>query len=471
MKRFVLKIVAVVALTIGLLIPLAMINGLIHERSSFRDAARSEIASSWTGAQQVFGPLLSVPYTLYEWKTPIDPTTREPKGEPVRVVREHTRLLIAPSELRIESDLGTETRRRGLYEVPVYSTEMVLEGMLDTRAVGEIDHGELEIEMGQPELVLSVSDNRGIARQPQILWDGRELEVGSGSGLGAMPSGVRSPVGELGPETGEVPFRITLDLRGMERIAFAPVGDDTRVSLQAAWPHPSFTGDFLPAEYEVREDGFTASWQVSHFAGNTAQMLQHMSNQYGGAPGQMRSRCFGVSLINPVDIYQQATRSAKYGVLFIVLTFTAFWLIEFLRKLELHPFQYMLVGLSLTLFFLLLLSLSEHVPFGAAYAVSAVACVGLIGFYISASLGSLLNSAGVVTALSGLYGMLYVILMSEDNALLMGTLLLFVALAAVMLATRRIDWYARTRQVTEPRKSTPPPLGGEGGSGTVTSST
>ncbi|ANM30852.1 hypothetical protein ABI59_16625 [Acidobacteria bacterium Mor1] len=464
MIRIALKIAAVVALTIGLLIPLAMIRGVIQERSHFRHQARSDIASSWTGAQQLFGPVLSVPYTLYGWEKPLDPKTGKPTGEdPVRVVKRQTRHLIPPRELRIKSELGTETRRRGLYEVPVYSTKMLLEGTLDTSSLAEIEPGDLEIEFGEPELVVSVSDNRGIASQPEVVWNQRPLEVNSGSGLPGIPSGVRSPTGEIDLEGGLYAFHIALDLRGMERIAFSPVGDDTRVDLTATWPHPSFTGDFLPSEYEVHESGFTASWQVSHFATDTAQVLERLLAPEGDHAGQVRGRCFGVSLINPVDIYQQATRSAKYGVLFIVLTFTAFWLIEFLRKLQLHPVQYLLVGLSLTIFFLLLLSLSEHMPFGAAYGISMAACVGLIGFYMSASLGSLANSGGVVAALSGLYGMLYAILMSEDNALLMGTLLLFAALAAVMLATRKIDWYALSRQLAETRKPSPP-LGGPGDS-------
>jgi inner membrane protein len=232
----------------------------------------------------------------------------------------------------------------------------------------------------------------------------------------------------------------------MESLSFSPVAQNRRVMLDAGWPHPSFVGGFLPVEYQVDDDSFTAEWNVSGLA--TGWRKPWIG--WDQSPPVPSAMDFGVSLFNSVDVYQQAMRSVKYGNLIVLLTFTAFFLIETVRRLMLHPLQYLLIGLALVIFFLLLLALSEHIVFWAAYVIAAASCAGLVAVYTAAVLRSLPNAVGVGAILGGLYGMLYAIMMSEDNALLMGSLLLFAALAAVMLVTRRIDWYRMGRELRPP---------------------
>jgi inner membrane protein len=219
-----------------------------------------------------------------------------------------------------------------------------------------------------------------------------------------------------------LPFSFTLELAGSEALALAPKGADTAVAMRADWPHPSFQGRFLPATHDIGANGFTANWRVSRFAAQSA-----------------RDEAIAVSFIEPVGLYQMLERASKYGFLFIGLTAAAFMLLELLRRLAIHPIQYALVGLALAMFFLLLTALSEHIGFGAAYALATAACVALISAYlvrISKAVALFFGSS-----LTALYGVLYALLQSEDYALLGGSLLLFALLAAVMLGTRRVDWY------------------------------
>src|SRR5207253_6306779 len=224
-----------------------------------------------------------------------------------------------------------------------------------------------------------------------------------------------------------VEFSFTVELGGSEAFALAPSGTDTAVTLRADWPHPSFQGRFLPARHEISADGFTASWKVSRLAAQGA-----------------KSDSIAVSFIEPVGLYQQLERASKYGFLFIGLTAAAFMLLELLRRLAIHPVQYALVGLALAIFFLLLTALSEHIAFAAAYAVATAACVGLITIYLIRVLHSTILGLAFGGALTALYAVLYALLQSEDYALLGGSLLLFGLLAAVMIATRRVDWYRLT---------------------------
>jgi len=428
MTKLVFKIVAVIVITIGLLIPLALIGGLIQERTRYRAEARADIARSWTGAQDLLGPLLVVP------------ARRSGSAEE----GEDRYLFVLPETLEIRASLRTETRRRGLYAVPVYYTQLAISGEFDlsqATLAGGTAGAELDPDLAF--LALSFSDNRGIVAQPKLVWAGGVRELSSGSMLSSRTEGVHAFVGPLDPGSeARYPFQIDVELRGMETLQFAPAGRNTRVVMDAGWSHPSFVGRFLPVEYEIDAERFTAEWRVSGLAAGRPQTW------FGGGRkvAELLGNTFGVSLINTVDIYQQAMRSVKYGHLIVLLTFTAFFLVEMVRRLRLHPLQYLLVGLALVIFFLLLLALSEHMAFGIAYLVAAIACVGLIAFYTASTLGRAANVAGLTATLGGLYGMLYAILQSEDNALLMGSLVLFFALAAVMLVTRRFDWYRLGQQ-------------------------
>jgi inner membrane protein len=415
MLRLGIKAAAVLAILFGLLIPLSMIRGLVEERTRYRDDARNDIARSWTGVQTLIGPVLVIP-------------------------SQDDSLFVLPETLDVKATLQTETRKRGLYSLPVYQARIEISGEFDLARIAGA---------GDAVLGVALADNRGLIRPPTLQWAGHEREFASGSMLPASGGGVHAVLGTVDPaHPGRYAFQMSLELRGMETLQFVPVGNDTRVRLDAAWPHPSFVGRFLPVAYDVNGDRFTSEWRVSGLA---TEAERSWRGKREGTVASLSST-FGVSLITPVDIYQQALRSVKYACLIVVLTFTAFLLVEVARRLMLHPVHYLLVGLALVLFFVLLLALSEHLDFGMAYLIAMIACVGLISAYAASILGSLANSAIVTLILGALYGMLYVILMSEDYALLMGCLLLFGALAAVMLVTRHVDWYG-----LGPRDPTPRP--------------
>jgi inner membrane protein len=234
-----------------------------------------------------------------------------------------------------------------------------------------------------------------------------------------------------------VAFEAKLPLKGLQRIDFVPTGRESVVVLKSTWPHPSFYGRYLP-RHETGENGFSAEWRTSYFATNLNQLYA----QCGRACAAFDAVAHGVELFRPVDVYQQLERSTKYGFLFIGLTFLVFFLFEVLRRLPIHPVQYGLVGFALATFFLLLLSLAEHIAFGLAYAVASLASIALIAVYVSSVLRSLVRGAVLGAMLTGLYAMLYLLLQSEDQALLFGSVGIFAVLATVMLATRHVDWYA-----------------------------
>ena len=283
-----------------------------------------------------------------------------------------------------------------------------------------------------------VNDVRGVEKQPVVQWQGRKIEFEPDSLLKELRNGMHAPLGVVEESDQNVAFSFDLDLHGMERLKFSPLGKSTVVTLKSDWPDPSFIGRYLPSERQIDEQGFTASWNVSSFSSSVAQNLQACKK---GSCSSLANDMFGVTLFNSVDIYQQSERSIKYGLLFISLTFVVFFLFEVIKGLRLHPMQYLLVGLGLSVFFLLLVSLSELMAFAMAYLVATLASTALIGFYVSSILQSYKLGGFISAGLLLLYGMLYGILGSEDNALLMGSMLIFSVLALVMTVTRRIDWY------------------------------
>ena len=234
-------------------------------------------------------------------------------------------------------------------------------------------------------------------------------------------------------------------MRGTSSFRFAPVGDSNSVEIVSNWPHPSFEGRYLPSTRDIADDGFTANWQISTFSTNMKEQALQCS---AGNCDALLSNQLGVSLVEPVDIYLQSQRASKYGVLFIGLTFAVFFLFEILRQLHIHPIQYGLVGLALTVFYLLLVSLAEHIPYGLAYLVATVACCGLLGFYVSYVLGKVRRGIAFAASIAGLYGVLYIIIQAEDYAFSMGAALVFTALAATMYVTRSFDWYELGDSVT-----------------------
>lgn len=277
----------------------------------------------------------------------------------------------------------------------------------------------------------------------KLSWNQNEFTAEPGARLKMLGSGVHVNIGQVTPGQG-YSFAMELKLQGTSQFNLIPLGKETLLNLVSDWPHPSFTGNFLPVERRISQQGFEARWQTSYFSTNIHdQFLRCAGHEDCEA---FRQTSLGVKLIDPINHYVKSDRAIKYAVLFIALTFAGFFLFEVLQRLQVHPIQYALVGLALAFFYLLLISLAEHIGFGLAYGISASACVGLIGFYVSYVLHSRLRAFGFTGALALLYLLLYGLLSAEDYALLMGAIMLFALLAGFMTLTRKVDWYSLNNQ-------------------------
>ncbi|OMH31718.1 cell envelope integrity protein CreD [Motiliproteus sp. MSK22-1] len=412
---------------------LTVIENLISDRLIYQEQAKGSVANSWSGAQQLSGPLLAVPYkyrvTTQHWN--------EKLGKNVRSQAiKSSMLYIIPDRLEINTDMTTQERYRGIFSFPVFTGQLKVSGKFDLAPLQKLKNRLDLVEAGVPFIAVSVSDIRGINNKPMLTWQGREYSFRSGSRLAFNPQGVHVPLENIG--TAPVEFKFELSLRGMDTLWFTPVGKDSKVNLSASWPHPNFVGQFLPAERVIEDGRFNANWQVSEFSSNIGHDVDSCER---GNCGALVGNRFGVSLNEPVNIYRQAIRSAKYGMLFVGLTFISFFIFEVLKRLQIHPIQYTLVGLALSVFYLLLIALSEHLSFLVAYGIATSACVCLLTAYVTAIIKSFKWGVGFGGFVAVLYGLLYVILSSEDHALLLGSLLVFLALTLVMLSTRHLDWY------------------------------
>lgn len=431
------KLGATALLILLLLIPLLMIDGLVAERQGLRQEVLQDIARSSSYRQQIVGPILVLPYlkTTHEWKT------HEKTGERYLEERQRRgRLYFLPERFVLDGQVSTELRARGIYQARLYRSDTQVSGQFRLPArLGLADDLGL-YHFDAPFLSVGISDIRGISNDLKLRLNGQTLDFAPGTHDNRFGAGIHAPLPALDSQGGQtLEFAFDLKLQGTEQLSVVPVGRDSRVSLKSDWPHPSFVGEYLPSHREVTAQGFMAQWQTSFFATNLEEALGDCvrTSQCQALLG----RSFGVSFVDPVDQYLKTDRAIKYALLFIALTFAAFFLFEVLKRLAVHPVQYSLVGMALALFYLLLLSLAEHLPFALAYGLSATACVGLIGFYVSFVLHSVRRGLGFAALLAALYAMLYGLLSAEDYSLLMGSLLVFAVLGSVMVLTRKLDWY------------------------------
>jgi inner membrane protein len=455
--RLPLKILLVVGMTIAIMVPLGLIRGTIGERQGYRAQAVANVARSYAGPQALAGPVLVVPYV-----ETIEVEEKDDKGKVIRTVKRDGASGVwtyFPNRLETQGKLVPATRRLGLHEVRIYELRAAVDATFSAEIPAD-ENPELPRKIGQPWLSYAIADVRGLTGTPRLRMDGADIELEEGFGsrdAGGVHS--RLPTPEAGT-TLRLDASLEIGLGGTEVLAFVPLARSNVFGLESNWPHPRFGGNFLPGQRQVSGKGFTAQWEVSSLATNAqAQFLAGRTvpsfDEATSMPGYGSDHALGltsgdidavaISLVDPVNIYSMADRATKYGLLFVILTFVGFFMFELLKRLPIHPVQYGLVGLALAIFFLLLVSLSEHIAFDSAYLVSATACIGLIGFYLSAVLRSRVRGATFAGALAALFSALYGLLLSEDNALVLGTGLLFVSLATLMLATRRVDWYQLAR--------------------------
>jgi inner membrane protein len=440
-----LRLLFVGLLALVLQIPIAMISGLVRERQTRRLEAMTEVSSKWGNAQVVSGPALVVPYGL---------RVIERSSDGQHTSRVETRdAVFLPERLAVDGMVDSAIRSRGIFTIPVFTLDATLEGEFARPSFADLGVEPAFVSWDRARLALGISDARAIQRETTLTWNGREARflAGDGGFTDAGGSGIHAPV-VLDEASDRYRFSFPLALNGSVGAYFTPFGQNTTVELRSDYGHPSFQGNWLPNERVVGADRFEARWSIPSLGRNYPQAWT-----IGAVNASMRDAIqgsrFGVDLLEPVDHYRMSERSAKYAGLFILLTFATVWLVEVLAGVRVHPIQYLMLGAALCLFYLLELSLSEHLGFPVAYALASVAIVVMAGAFCLVALRRASRASIVGAGVALLYGYLYVLLMNEDYALVIGSIGLFLILATIMFATRRVDWYAAGRSAARPAES------------------
>jgi inner membrane protein len=439
----VFKIAGVTLLILLLLIPLGMIRSVLGERWERRNQAVAEITSTWGREQNIVGPVLVVPYryAVKSWKERAGAEGRIEKVEVVETAVANAYFL--PAKQAIKGDIKPTRLRRGIYQAVVYDGRLACSAEFARPDFAGLRIEEKDVLWEDALVTFAIPDLRGVKETLQLQWGSDSVPLSPGSKLKDFPSGVFARVSGLREATGTIQSQLALTLNGSGGIRFAPVGAQNVVNLTSTWPDPSFQGAFLPTERKVTSSGFAAMWQVSYYGRDFAQQWTDRDASAGLNPTAVSSSLFGVNFLSGIDAYRNVERAIKYGALFLVLVFAAFFLFEVLALLRIHPFQYALVGAALCLFYLGLLSLSEFIGFGFSYLLASVATTLLICYYTAKVLKSGKRTFIITGLLAAIYGFLYIALQLQDYSLLFGTAGLFTVLAVVIYVTRNIDWYAR----------------------------
>ncbi|MFL6520664.1 MAG: cell envelope integrity protein CreD [Chthoniobacterales bacterium] len=438
-----LKLFGVGALILLMLIPLAMIQGVLNDRLARRNEAVDDITASWGKDQNIIGPVLVVPYLNHG--TVVRSATLPDGRVETREVAETTvaYAYFLPDTLEITGDVQTQTLHRGIYDAAVFRGMINVSGKFPVPDMGALKIDPKDVLWKDAAVTLAVSDLRGTRESLMLDWGGKKIQLQPGSQLPGYTTGITAPLANDQPIAAAMTFSIALDLNGSGGIFFAPFGVQNVVTLKSNWPDPGFRGAFLPSDRNVRTDGFDATWKVSYYGRDYPQRWTSRSGNERFTTLAVSNSLFGTQFLRVLDAYRYVERSIKYGVLFFVLVFTTFFLFEVTAKQKIHPLQYLMVGAALCLFYLALLSASEFIGFTASYAIATVAATGLITWYCSYFLGGGARTLMIGGGLIGVYTFLYITLRQQDYALLMGTVALFILLGIVMWVTRKIDWYAR----------------------------
>ena len=424
MKRdsIIIRIIITAAIILLLIIPLTMIQSLITERQINREKVTKEINQNWAGTQIVGGPILSI----------LDKHVVE--NHAGLKIQKQDKYYLLPENLKIESKVFPEKKHRGIYEVIIYKTELKITGSFNLENLDKINLEDIIKNKDEKILSFNVSDLKGIEDTILLNWNGLMKEVYPGlKDKEVFKSGFYTNV-DFNNRNTKYNFELTLHLKGSENLEFLPVGKITEVHMKSGWNNPSYIGEFLPSASSQKNNGFNAEWKINQFNRNFPQ-------EWYNKTYELYPSAFGVKLLIPVDEYQKTMRTSKYGMLIILLTFVSFFMIEIFSKVVIHPIQYLLIGLSLIIFYSILLALSEYIRFDYSYLISSLLVIGLISFYTAniyskTKLGILIGSMLLV-----FYGFMYTILQMQDYSLLLGTIALFLILACIMFLTRKINWY------------------------------
>lgn len=430
------KITTLIGCIVLLSLPLMMVRELINERADYRSEVVDAIEQSTSGSQKLAGPLIAIPIT--------ETLTRMENQKEVNYQRSWVYYWL-PESLAVTGKQTVESRRVGIYSGQVWHNALQIKASFDPLRLAALR--KTNIVLGQPRLVVSVGDARGIGaiHAPEV--NGNVLSVEPGLGISGDGAGIHMPMPALAEDNKPLEIAFSLDLNGTGEFSLVPLGRNSELQLTSNWPHPGFLGSFLPTQREVSAAGYRAHWQSSWFANDMGSYFKDdMEIPWSRLPA------FSADVMSLADQYQLTDRATKYAILLIGLTFMAFFVFESLARRPLHPMQYLLVGLSLVLFYLVLLALSEHIGFTAAWLAASLSGAVMNGIYLQAVLRGWRNSLLFVAALLLLDGVIWFLLHSEDSALLLGTGVLALALSVLMFLTRRVDWYA----LSLPKGTVPP---------------
>lgn len=429
-----LKLISIGILILILLIPTSMLTSLIYERQSIRDNAIQEVSSKW-GQQQTFGgPVVSVPYTV---------AVKDEKGQVATEIR-YAHFL--PDQLNITGIVTPEKRYRGIYVVVLYTTKLHVSGKFSHPNIQALNLSESSCMFKDASISLGIPDMKGINDAINFKMNDSTYSFNPGLTSHDIFSSGTSFEFDLSKYK-DFNFEFDINLNGSTSLSFLPFGKETNVSLQSTWDSPSFEGSFLPAKRNINANGFSANWKILQLNRNYPQQglgsfISTTKNvTYYGDHSEDSDASFGVKLLLPIDEYQKTTRSVKYCVMFIILTFLTFFFVEVLNKQRIHPIQYLLVGFAICLFYVLLLSISEHLKFDSAYLIGCVCILALVTLYAKNIFKNNKLTAVFSSLLALLYGFFYSLMQLEDYSLLLGSIGLFIILAVIMYLTRKVDWY------------------------------
>ncbi|MDR1095029.1 MAG: cell envelope integrity protein CreD [Spirochaetaceae bacterium] len=445
-RGYTFKVLMLFALVLLLLIPLNMIRGLVDERGRTASSAESAIMEAWGKQLVAAGPIVTVPGI----RTSEIRTRAERDGERVEIVEAPFTLVISPQTLNINASFKTETRKRGIFSVPLFSGTLSLTGTFDPgMAVAELLPNET-VSLNQAELVISLSSQKGIRKINASRWNNEELFFKPGNqGYGLVWFGPNKSGGIYAAlplfENEAAAFNVNIDIQGGQSLRFLPIGQDTHVDISADWTSPSFQGAYLPGASTIDDTGFSASWDVNYLSRDIPLAWKDADNNR-----DYTASLFGVDLFRTINTYALNNRAVKYAVLFLIVPFLTLFLLEIFTKKRIHPVPYLLSGIGNAVFYLLLLSLSEQMPFYTAYILAALAVTAMLTLYSRSLLPSAMEVSrmlwnkswymGLVVTLS--YVLLYAVLNAESYALLIGSIGTFAVVALIMFLTRKLDWYS-----------------------------
>jgi len=431
-RSITLKLISIGILVLILLIPTSMLTSLVYERQNLRDNTIEEVSSKWGDSQTIGGPVISIPYTT-QVKTDNGKTETE-----IRYAH------FLPEEIQINGSINPEKRYRGIYVVVLYNTHLHVSGKFNFPSLKALNIPESEYSFNNAVMSIGISDMKGITEAINFKMNDSVYSFDPGVPTNDIYNSGASFKVNLQKQT-EYKFEFDISLNGSSSLQFLPFGKVTRVTLQSSWDSPSFEGSFLPANRKVTKDGFTANWKVLHLNRNYPQqgLGSFISQKSVKEEPEQYSKdysSFGVKLLLPIDEYKKTLRSVKYCSMFIIITFLAFFFVEVLNKKRIHFIQYLLVGFAVCLFYVLLLSITEHLKFDLAYLIACIGILALITFYAKNVFKNTRLTVIFSSLLALLYGFFYSLLQLEDYALLLGSVGLFLILATIMYLTRHIDW-------------------------------